>query len=54
MKMSISPPEQHHFSARPDLTVISLAGDEVRDFLNDIVTAEIKTLKQDTARPACL
>ena len=54
MKMSISPPEQPHFSARPDLTVISLAGDEVRDFLNDIVTAQIKTLNQDTARPACL
>ena len=54
MKILTSPPEQPHFSARPDLTVISLVGDEVRDFLNDILTAQIKTLTQDIARPACL
>jgi len=47
-------PQNPVLSVRPDLDVISLSGEDVRDFLNDILTAQIKTLTADTARPTCL
>ena len=54
MTPSASPPDRPVLATRPDLVVISLAGDEVRPFLNDILTAQIDTLEEATARPACL
>ena len=54
MTPSASPPDRPVLATRPDLTAIRLSGDEVRDFLNDILTAQIKTLDEATARPACL
>ena len=47
-------PGQPVLSARPDLDIIALSGQDVRAFLNDILTAQIQTLDNDTARPACL
>ena len=38
----------------PEKLVISLTGENVRDFLNDILTAQINTLAGDTACAACL
>ena len=54
MTVSATLPDQPVLATRPDLTAIRLSGDEVRDFLNDILTAQIKTLDEATARPACL
>ena len=54
MTFSVTPPEKPVLAARPDLKVICLFGDEVRAFLNDILTAQIQTLAEATARPACL
>ena len=54
MTVSAALPDQPVLATRPDLTAIRLSGDEVRDFLNDILTAQIKTLDEATARPACL
>ena len=47
-------PEQPVLSIHPDKHIISLTGEDVRDFLNDILTAQINTLASDTARAACL
>ena len=54
--MSFMPaqPEQPVLSIHPDKHIISLTGENVRDFLNDILTAQINTLASDTARAACL
>ena len=54
--MSFMPatPEQSVLSVHPDKHIISLTGEDVRDFLNDILTAQISTLASDTARAACL
>ena len=49
-----TPPEQPVLSVHPDKHIISLSGEDVRDFLNDILTAQINTLASDTARAACL
>ena len=49
-----APSEQPVLSAHPDKHIISLKGEDVRDFLNDILTAQINTLASDTARAACL
>jgi len=54
MTISVPLPDQPVLATRPDLIAIRLSGDEVRDFLNDILTAQIKTLYEATARPACL
>ena len=54
MTVSAALPDQPVLATRPDLTAIRLSGDEVLDFLNDILTAQIKTLDEATARPACL
>ena len=54
MTVAANLPDQPVLATRPDLTAIRLSGDEVRDFLNDILTAQIKTLDEATARPACL
>ena len=47
-------PERPVLSIHPDKHIISLTGEDVRDFLNDILTAQINTLASDTARAACL
>jgi len=54
--MSFMPatPEQCVLSVHPDKHIISLTGEDVRDFLNDILTAQISTLTSNTARAACL
>ncbi|MBL82116.1 MAG: hypothetical protein CMM80_06180 [Rhodospirillaceae bacterium] len=54
--MSFMPakPEQPVLSVHPDKQVISLTGENVRDFLNDILTAQINSLASNTARAACL
>ena len=49
-----APPEQPVLSVHPDKHIISLSGEHVRDFLNDILTAQINTLASNTARAACL
>ena len=49
-----TPPEQPVLSVHPEKRIISLTGEDVRDFLNDILTAQISTLASDTARAACL
>ncbi len=49
-----APPEQPVLSVHPDKHIISLTGEDVRDFLNEILTAQINTLASDTARSACL
>tara|TARA_B100000085_G_scaffold108131_1_gene98618 strand:- start:270 stop:1172 length:903 start_codon:yes stop_codon:yes gene_type:complete len=49
-----TPPEQPVLSIHPEKRIISLTGEDVRDFLNDILTAQISTLASDTARAACL
>ena len=54
MTTSLTSPEKPVFSARPDLSVISLSGEEVRTFLNDILTAQVQSLAEHIARPACL
>ena len=41
-------------SVHPEKRIISLTGEDVRDFLNDILTAQINTLASDTARAACM
>ena len=54
--MSLIPiaPEQPVLSVHPDKRIISLRGEDVRDFLNGILTAQLGTLASDTARAACL
>ena len=47
-------PERPVLSIHPDKHIISLKGEDVRDFLNDILTAQINALASDTARAACL
>ena len=54
MSFMPTPPEQPVLSVHPDKHIISLTGLDVRDFLNDILTAQINTLSTDTARAACL
>ena len=56
MTFALAPhqPGQPVLTVRPDLAVISLSGEEVRPFLNDILTAQIETLDEATARPTCL
>ena len=54
MSFMPAPPEQPVLSAHPDKHIISLTGEDVRDFLNDILTAQISTIASDTARAACL
>ena len=54
MNFMPAPPEQPVLSIHPDKHIISLTGEDVRDFLNDILTAQINTLASDTARAACL
>ena len=49
-----APPKNPVLSVHPGKHIISLSGDDVRDFLNDILTAQINTLASDTARAACL
>lgn len=49
-----APPKHPVLSVHPEKHIISLAGEDVRDFLNDILTAQINTLANDTARAACL
>ncbi len=49
-----APPKHPVLSVHQDKHVISLSGEDVRDFLNDILTAQINTLASDTARAACL
>ena len=54
--MSFMPalPEQPVLSVHPDKHIIRMTGEDVRDFLNDILTAQINTLASDTARAACM
>ena len=54
MRLMPTPPKQPVLSVHPEKSVISLTGEDVRDFLNDILTAQINTLASDTARAACL
>ena len=54
MSFMPTPPEQPVLSVDPEKHIISLTGEDVRDFLNDILTAQINTLASDTARAACL
>ena len=54
MSFMPAPPEQPFLSVHPEKRIISLTGEDVRDFLNDILTAQISTLASDTARAACL
>ena len=54
MSFMPTPPEQPVLSVDPEKRIISLTGEDVRDFLNDILTAQISTLASDTARAACL
>ena len=54
MSFMPAPPEQPVLSVHPDKHIISLTGKDARDFLNDILTAQINTLASDTARAACL
>ena len=49
-----APPKQPVLSVPSEKHIISLTGEDVRDFLNDILTAQINTLASDTARAACL
>ncbi len=49
-----APQKNPVLSVHPEKHIISLSGDDVRDFLNDILTAQINTLASDTARAACL
>ena len=49
-----APPEQPVLSVHSDKHIISLSGEDVRDFLNNILTAQINTLASNTARAACL
>ena len=49
-----TPTEQPVLSVHPNKQIISLTGENVRDFLNDILTAQINALASDTARAACL
>ena len=54
--MSLMPalPKQPVLSVHPDKRIISLTGEGIRDFLNDILTAQINTLSSNKARAACL
>ena len=54
MSFMPTPPEQPVLSVHPEKRIISLTGEDVRDFLNDILTAQINALASDTARAACL
>ncbi len=54
MSFMPAPPERPVLSVHPNKHIISLTGEDVRDFLNDILTAQINTLASDTARAACL
>ena len=54
MSFMPAPPKQPVLSVHPDKHIIRLTGEDVRDFLNDILTAQINTLASDTARAACL
>ena len=54
MSFMPTPPEQPVLSVDPEKRIISLTGEDVRHFLNDILTAQINTLASDTARAACL
>ena len=54
MSFMPAPPEQPVLSVHPDKNIITLTGGDVRDFLNDILTAQINALASDTARAACL
>ena len=54
MSFMPAPPEKPVLSVHPDKQIISLTGEDVRDFLNDILTAQINTLPNNTARAACL
>ena len=49
-----APQKNPVLSVHPEKHIISLSGDDVRDFLNDILTAQISTLARATARAACL
>ena len=49
-----TPPNKPVLSVHSDKHIISLTGLDVRDFLNDILTAQINTLASNTARAACL
>ena len=48
------PPAKPVLSIHPNKRIISLVGEDVRNFLNDILTAQINTLAIETARAACL
>lgn len=54
MKLILTPQKQTVLSVHQGKHIISLTGENVRDFLNDILTAQINTLASDTARAACL
>ena len=54
MTLMPAPPKNPELCVHPEKLVISLTGENVRDFLNDILTAQINTLAGDTARAACL
>jgi hypothetical protein len=54
MSFMPAPPERPFLSVHLGKHIISLTGEDVRDFLNDILTAQINTLSSDTARAACL
>ena len=48
------PPENLFYLFIRISDIISLVGEDVRNFLNDILTAQINTLAIETARAACL
>ncbi len=54
MNLMPAPPKHPGLSVHPDKQIISLTGEDVRNFLNDILTAQINSLASDTARAACL
>ena len=54
MRLILAPQKQSVLSIHQNKHIISLTGENVRDFLNDILTAQINTLASETARAACL
>ena len=54
MNLMPTPPKHPVLFVHPNKHIINLKGEDVRNFLNDILTAQINILSSNTARAACL